>query len=381
MKYKYTAFISYNSKDDKVARWLQNRLESYRLPSVLANDSGVGNKLDGNSRRRFRIFRYVTDFVAKNINDVTKELDQSKYLIVVCSPNSANAPWVRTEVGYFIANNRKKNIIPFVINGIPYSNKENECFTPELKSAFPDGSALGVNLNDCGDDLWIFHKRKAIAKVVALLLDIPDAYDFIWKRYKIVYIETLLFRFLLSLIFCMAIIFTAKYVKNTEKPFDGKISVRFIEESRFLPPIKSIEIKLITSKYVRVDTILDIKHSAVYPQIPGSLKGSKARIIAKNVDCLDVDTVLQLSEFNNINLRRNPKQYGEISAIVLKNEEPLLNANLLIDGLKCKTDNNGNVKFFIPLLRQKNKYNIIYNKNYKGIIFMPCKGTSCIILR
>lgn len=381
MKYKYTAFISYNSKDDKVARWLQNRLESYSLPSVLANDSGVGNKLDGNSRRRFRIFRYVTDFVAKNINDVTKELDQSKYLIVVCSPNSANAPWVRTEVGYFIANNRKKNIIPFVINGIPYSNKENECFTPELKSAFPDGSALGVNLNDCGDDLWIFHKRKAIAKVVALLLDIPDAYDFIWKRYKIVYIETLLFRFLLSLIFCMAIIFTAKYVKNTEKPFDGKISVRFIEESRFLPPIKSIEIKLITSKYVRVDTILDIKHSAVYPQIPGSLKGSKARIIAKNVDCLDVDTVLQLSEFNNINLRRNPKQYGEISAIVLKNEEPLLNANLLIDGLKCKTDNNGNVKFFIPLLRQKNKYNIIYNKNYKGIIFMPCKGTSCIILR
>ena len=381
MKYKYTAFISYNSKDDKVARWLQNRLESYSLPSVLANDSGVGNKLDGNSRRRFRIFRYVTDFVAKNINDVTKELDQSKYLIVVCSPNSANAPWVRTEVGYFIANNRKNDIIPFVVNGIPYSNKENECFTPELKSAFPDGSALGVSLNDCGDDLWIFHKRKAIAKVVALLLDIPDAYDFIWKRYKIVYIETLLFRFLLSLIFCMAIIFTAKYVKNTEKPFDGKISVRFIEESRFLPPIKSIEIKLITSKYVRVDTILDIKHSAVYPQIPGSLKGSKARIIAKNVDCLDVDTVLQLSEFNNINLRRNPKQYGEISAIVLKNEEPLLNANLLIDGLKCKTDNNGNVKFFIPLLRQKNKYNIIYNKNYKGIIFMPCKGNSSLIIQ
>lgn len=223
-----------------------------------------------------------------------------------------NGGWV------FYCKQPKNDIIPFVVNGIPYSNKENECFTPELKSAFPDGSALGVSLNDCGDDLWIFHKRKAIAKVVALLLDIPDAYDFIWKRYKIVYIETLLFRFLLSLIFCMAIIFTAKYVKNTEKPFDGKISVRFIEESRFLPPIKSIEIKLITSKYVRVDTILDIKHSAVYPQIPGSLKGSKARIIAKNVDCLDVDTVLQLSEFNNINLRRNPKQYGEISAIVLK---------------------------------------------------------------
>lgn len=381
MSYKYTAFISYNSKDDKVARWLQKRLESYSLPSVLANESGVGNKLEGNSRRRFRIFRYVTDFVAKNINDVTKELDQSKYLIVVCSPNSANASWVRTEVGYFIANNRKNDIIPFVVNGIPYSNKENECFTPELKSAFPDGSALGVSLNDCGDDLWIFHKRKAIAKVIALLLDIPNAYDFIWKRYKIVYIETLLFRFLLGLIFCLVIIFTAKYIENKEKPFDGKISVKFIEESKFLPPIKSIEIKLITSKYVRVDTILDIKHSAVYPQIPGSLKGSMVRIIAKNIDCFDVDTTLQLGEFNNISLRRNPKQYGEISAMVLKNEEPLVNANLLIDGLKCKTDNKGYVKFFIPLLRQKNKYSIIYSSNYKGVIFMPCKGTTCIILR
>lgn len=381
MSYKYTAFISYNSKDDKVARWLQKRLESYSLPSVLANESGIRNKLEGNSRRRFRIFRYVTDFVAKNINDVTKELDQSKYLIVVCSPNSANAPWVRTEVGYFIANNRKNDIIPFVVNGIPYSNKENECFTPELKSAFPDGSALGVSLNDCGDDFWIFHKRKAIAKVIALLLDIPNAYDFIWKRYKIVYIETLLFRFLLGLIFCLAIIFTAKYIENKEKPFDGKISVKFIEESKFLPQIKSIEIKLITSKYVRVDTILDIKHSAVYPQIPGSLKGSTVRIIAKNIDCLDVDTTLQLDEFNNISLRRNPKQYGEISAMVLKNEEPLVNANLLIDGLKCKTDNKGYVKVFIPLLRQKNKYNIIYSRNYKGVIFMPCKGTTCIILR
>lgn len=126
---------------------------------------------------------------------------------------------------------------------------------------------------------------------------------------------------------------------------------------------------------------MDIKHSAVYPQIPGSLKGSMVRIIAKNIDCFDVDTTLQLGEFNNISLRRNPKQYGEISAMVLKNEEPLVNANLLIDGLKCKTDNKGYVKFFIPLLRQKNKYNIIYSSNYKGVIFMPCKGTTCIILR
>ena len=37
---KYTAFISYNSRDNRKARWLQKKLESYNLPSVIANEKG-----------------------------------------------------------------------------------------------------------------------------------------------------------------------------------------------------------------------------------------------------------------------------------------------------------------------------------------------------
>lgn len=33
--YKYYAFISYSRKDEGLARWLQRKLESYRLPTVL----------------------------------------------------------------------------------------------------------------------------------------------------------------------------------------------------------------------------------------------------------------------------------------------------------------------------------------------------------
>ena len=146
---KYTAFISYNSKDNCKARWLQTRLESYSLPSVIANEKGEVLRSYDKNPKRFRIFRYVTDLVAQNLDDgLRRELDQSKYLIVICSPNSANAPWVRKEVKHFIDTGRKKQIIPFVIKGVPYSGGNDECFTPELKEAFPGGSALGININD-----------------------------------------------------------------------------------------------------------------------------------------------------------------------------------------------------------------------------------------
>lgn len=106
--FKYAAFISYNSRDNSKARWLQNRLENYCLPSIIANEKKDYLQLHGKKSRKFRIFRYVTDLVAQNLEDgLRKELDQSKYLIVICSPNSANAPWVRKEVKYFIETGRK----------------------------------------------------------------------------------------------------------------------------------------------------------------------------------------------------------------------------------------------------------------------------------
>jgi hypothetical protein len=35
---KYTAFISYNSKDDRWAKWLQRKLEVYSMPVVIRNE-------------------------------------------------------------------------------------------------------------------------------------------------------------------------------------------------------------------------------------------------------------------------------------------------------------------------------------------------------
>ena len=48
-------------------------------------------------------------------------LDKSKYLILICSPNSAKSEYVNDEAEYFIKNGRTDHIIPLIVDGVPHS--------------------------------------------------------------------------------------------------------------------------------------------------------------------------------------------------------------------------------------------------------------------
>lgn len=96
------AFISYSHRDEKWAAWIQRKLEAYRLPSVIRKEAG------STIPERIRpVFRDATDLGAGRLrNNLQKELETSRFLIVVCSPNSAtpNAEgkhWVNDEVTHF----------------------------------------------------------------------------------------------------------------------------------------------------------------------------------------------------------------------------------------------------------------------------------------
>ena len=380
-EYKYTAFISYNSKDNCKARWLQKRLESYNLPSVIANEKGEVLRSYDKKTKKFRIFRYVTDLVAQNLDDgLRQELDQSKFLIVICSPNSANAPWVRKEVKHFIDTGRKKRIIPFVVKGVPYGDREDECFTPELKEAFPGGSALGVSLSDYGDDLWIFRKRKAVAKMVSLLIDLPNAYDFIWNRYRANYIKSLILRTILALFVVFAICFTIEIVKKMEKPFEMSVSVREEGDNSQLPPIEEVELSIsIEGDRIRKDTITSLNDKAVFGQIPGGMIGKTMRLMVRNANCYEIDTVIPVQQHINIMLHRNPDYYGKIKVIVIKDEEKLCNQMVSVEGFNGKTNENGELLMDIPLSSQQDCYSIKFGE-YSGVIPMPTIETQCVIL-
>lgn len=167
----YFAFISYKREDEKYAEELRRKLEHYRLPSKL-------RKADSSLPKEIRpVFRDALELAGGVLSkEIESALQQSKYLIVICSPNSAKSPWVNKEVQTFINYGREEQIIPFIIDGIPYSGEEaSECFPPALRSLKEDRELLGININEINRDA-------ASLKVIAYMLGLK--FDTLWQRYE-----------------------------------------------------------------------------------------------------------------------------------------------------------------------------------------------------
>jgi len=166
---KYFAFISYKREDEKWAKWLQYKLEHYSLPSNLNGRTDLPKEIRP-------IFRDQSDLSGGVLADeINQALENSKYLLVVCSPRSAQSEWVGREVQAFIDSGRSDKIIPFVIGGTAYSkDPDEECFPLALRTLPPDKELLGVNINEMGRDA-------AVVKVVARMFNIN--FDVLWQRF------------------------------------------------------------------------------------------------------------------------------------------------------------------------------------------------------
>jgi len=167
---EYYAFISYKREDEKWAKWLQDRLEHYKFPTNLNGRTGLPKNIRPT-------FRDVTDstpgFLEKVINNA---LLKSEWLIVICSPRSAKSPWVCKEAQTFIDLGRADHIIPFIIEGIPFSNDvDTECYPDALLNLTGSKELLAANISEGGRDF-------AAVKVVAKMFDLNP--DTLWQRYE-----------------------------------------------------------------------------------------------------------------------------------------------------------------------------------------------------
>ena len=170
--YTYYAFISYQRKDEKWAKWLQRKLENYKLPVANAKDAA-----DKKSKYIRPVFRDKTDLTAGPLPDALKEaLQQSRYLIVICSPNAVKSPWVNEEIETFTLAGRTEFVIPFIVDGEPYSkDSAKECFPDAIKAIPKDKEPLGVNINENG-------KERAFIRTVAYMLNVK--FDELWNRFE-----------------------------------------------------------------------------------------------------------------------------------------------------------------------------------------------------
>lgn len=140
-KYTYTAFISYKHAelDSFVAEKIHKRLESYRVPrSVLRSKQGKNIKV----RSIGRIFRDRDELpTASNLSDqINKALEESQFLIVICSPRTKQSAWVMQEIETFIQLHGRENVLCVLIEGEPEDSFPDLLRYEEVEQIEADGS-------------------------------------------------------------------------------------------------------------------------------------------------------------------------------------------------------------------------------------------------
>lgn len=169
-KYKNFAFISYSHKDIEEAKRLEQFLCDFRLPVH------IKEKYPDRPEKFKEIFRDNSSMNAcPDLNaEIKRHLDESEYLFIVCSPYSAQSPWVKSEIEYFKEKRGFKNIYPFVVSGVVNAderNTEQECIPEPLGRPYK-GRAANIST---------YSFEHAIIEIIADIIQVDV--DEIWQRH------------------------------------------------------------------------------------------------------------------------------------------------------------------------------------------------------
>ncbi|AOS84637.1 hypothetical protein BIU88_11130 [Chlorobaculum limnaeum] len=178
----YRAFISYSHADEKQASWLQKKLESYTIPAQIRK--AYGEIIPKHLRP---VFRDKTDLRPGNLGKlISSELDDSGYLIVVCSEASKQSTWVNREIEHFRQAGNADRIIP-VVTGCKQQRDITDCYPAALDKS----NQLGISLHTLG-------KTRTLLSIIATILDIR--FDDLYKRHQKAQKKKLVLLVLLSLL-------------------------------------------------------------------------------------------------------------------------------------------------------------------------------------
>ena len=137
MKYRYDAFISYRHTElDKfAAENLHRQMEAFRLPG----------KLSGRAEGRTsitRVFRDRDELPLTNCleDNIMEALQESEYLVVICSPRLRESLWCRKEIETFIRMHGRRNVFAVLIEGEPEESFPEELLYEEETVQNPDGT-------------------------------------------------------------------------------------------------------------------------------------------------------------------------------------------------------------------------------------------------
>ncbi len=172
---RYNAFISYRHSelDMFVAKQVHRRLETFRVPRKVQKATGVKNIK--------RVFRDQEELpIGSDLGDnISTALQESEFLLVICSPRTPQSYWVQTEIKTFISMHGRENVLAILIEGEP-----NESFPPELLTDEKGNPVEPLAADVRGKDMREVKKklRTEIMRLAAPLLHC--SYDDLRQRHK-----------------------------------------------------------------------------------------------------------------------------------------------------------------------------------------------------
>lgn len=186
---KYWAFISYSHSDARWGDWLHRKVEGYRVPRGLVGKPSA----DGHVPRRLGpIYRDREESpVSSDLGaSLKKWLQRSRYLIVICSPRSAQSHWVNEEVRYFKARHGEGRVLCLIVEGEPHAagkadSSTMECFPASVCHAIlADGSVGPDRVEPMAADArpHADGPKRAMFKLLAGMIGV--SFDDLWRRQR-----------------------------------------------------------------------------------------------------------------------------------------------------------------------------------------------------
>jgi tetratricopeptide (TPR) repeat protein len=175
----YFAFISYSHRDEHVAEWLHDALEDFRVPGHL-----VGRITEHGCvpKRLTPIFRDVRELPASSDlgHEIKAALKASRFLIVLCSPASAQSKWTNAEIEAFKRLHPKACILAAILDGEPFASEmagreHEECLPHALRFKYDrHGRPTAKRAEPLAADLRgnAQGRRTGFLKLVAGMLDV-----------------------------------------------------------------------------------------------------------------------------------------------------------------------------------------------------------------
>lgn len=347
-QFKYFAFISYSSHDTKWGKRLHKKLESYSIPSTLCKKHGWKRKPLN------PIFFAPYEIQPGTLSEELKDrLRESRHLIVICSPYSAQSYWVGLEIEFFHQLGRTKDIHFFIIDGVPNSgDKTTECFNNKIKElGIPE--ILGANIREKVYRWSWLNRERAYVQIVTKLLGVE--FDSIWQRHK----RMLWQKIILWIIGLTAVLAALTGTWMTNRPVDVKVSLNEVSvHNNNLPPLHNAVITLMLDNERKTDTLYTMDNTTTFTNIPANMLGKKVRVQFVCEDWCTTDTTLELSKNIALNISRDINAFGHVRFTLYDSQvTPIAGKTINISGVKATSNAQGVVDAVIPFEKQ----NIIYN--------------------